>query len=79
MPISLELSDQPHRATLPAQNGDGTRGRGFYHNCDGTSWVLLHLSEVGAPMDLPPIREGVERLIRTARPIGKLRGDRGGP
>jgi hypothetical protein len=67
------------RATLAAHNGDGTWGRGFYHKYDGTSWVLLHLSEVGAPMDHPAIRAGVERLLRTARPVESLRGVRAEP
>jgi len=74
------IPDQPWiRATLEARHGDGTWGRGFYHKYDGTSWVLLHLSEVGAPMDLPPIQAGVRRLIETARPITKLTGARAGP
>jgi hypothetical protein len=67
------------RATLAAHNGDGTWGRGFYHKYDGTSWVLLHLSEIGASMDLPGIQAGVDRLIRTARPIDKLKGARATP
>jgi hypothetical protein len=67
------------KATLAAYNGDGTWGRGFYHKYDGTSWVLLHLSEVGAPMDLAPIRAGVERLIDTARPVSKMKGNRAEP
>jgi hypothetical protein len=67
------------RATLAAHNGDGTWGRGFYHKYDGTSWALLHLSELGVPMDLPPIRAGVERLIRTARPMAEIRGARAHP
>jgi len=67
------------RATLAAHHGDGTWGRGFYHKYDGTSWVLLHLSEVGAPMDHPAVRAGVERLIDTARPIAKLKGARAAP
>ncbi|MGD2070632.1 MAG: hypothetical protein PVI57_18310 [Gemmatimonadota bacterium] len=71
------IPEQPWvKATLEAYNGDGTWGRGFYHKYDGTSWVLLHLSEVGAPMDLPPIRAGVERLIETARPVDRMRGAR---
>lgn len=67
------------RATLAAHNGDGTWGRGFYHKYDGTSWVLLHLSEVGTPMDLEPIRTGVQRLMETARPVGEISGQRGEP
>jgi hypothetical protein len=67
------------KATLAAHNGNGTWGRGFYHKYDGTSWVLLHLSEVGAPMDLLPIRAGVERLIDTARPVEKMTGARAEP
>lgn len=61
-------------ATLAAHHGDGTWGRGFYTKYDGTSWVLLHLSEVGAPMDHPAIRAGVERLLTTARRVADLRG-----
>ena len=67
------------KATLAAHNGDGTWGRGFYHKYDGTSWVLLHLSEVGAPMDLSPIGTGIQRLIDTARPVGEITGARGLP
>jgi len=67
------------KATLAAHNGDGTWGRGFYHKYDGTSWVLLHLSEVGAPMDLAPIQTGVQRLMETARPVGEITGARGLP
>jgi hypothetical protein len=74
------IPEQPWvKATLAAHNGDGTWGRGFYHKYDGTSWVLLHLSEVGAPMDLPPIRAGVQRLIDTARPAVRMRGVRAQP
>jgi len=74
------IPDQPWvRATLAAHHGDGTWGRGFYHKYDGTSWVLLHLSEVGAPMDLAPIRAGVRRLIETARPVRDMTGDRALP
>ncbi len=74
------IPEQPWvKATLAAHNGDGTWGRGFYHKYDGTSWVLLHLSEVGAPMDLAPIRAGVQRLIDTARPVGELTGARALP
>jgi hypothetical protein len=65
------------KATTSAHNGDGTWGRGFYHKYDGTSWVLLHLSEVGAPMDVAPIRAGVQRLIETASPADDLTGVRG--
>ena len=74
------IPEQPWvKATLAAHNGDGTWGRGFYHKYDGTSWVLLHLSEVGAPMGLPPIQLGVQRLIDTARPAGEITGARGLP
>ena len=69
------IPEQPWvKATLAAHHGDGTWGRGFYQEYDGTSWVLLHLSEVGAPMDLAPIRAGVRHLIETARPIAKFGG-----
>ena len=67
------------KATLAAHHGDGTWGRGFYHKYDGTSWVLLHLSEVGAPMDRPEIRAGVDRLVRTARPVSQMKGARAEP
>jgi hypothetical protein len=74
------IPEQPWvKATLAAHNGDGTCGRGFYHKYDGTSWALLHLSEVGAPMDLAPIRSGVQRLIETARPVGEMKGARAAP
>ncbi len=67
------------RATLAAHHGDGTWGRGFYEKYRGTSWVLLHLSEVGASMDLEPVRRGVARLVETALPVRSIRGDRGLP
>jgi hypothetical protein len=74
------IVEQPWvKATLGAHNGDGTWGRGFYHKYDGTSWVLLHLSEVGAPMDCVPITAGVQHLIETARPANQLPGARGLP
>lgn len=66
-------------ATLAAHKGDGTWGRGFYTKYDGTSWVLLHLSEVGAPMDHPAIRAGVEHLLETARSTREIRGARAEP
>lgn len=67
------------RATLAAHRGDGTWGRGFYEKYRGTSWVLLHLSEVGAPMDVEPVQRGVERLVETARPVQAIPGERGLP
>jgi 2-polyprenyl-3-methyl-5-hydroxy-6-metoxy-1,4-benzoquinol methylase len=67
------------KATLDAHNGDGTWGRGFYHKYDGTSWVLLHLSEVGVPMDLPQVASGIEHLLDTAAPVDAIRGARGLP
>ncbi len=74
------IPDQPWvRATLAAHNGDGTWGRGFYHKYDGTSWVLLHLSEIGAPMDLAPIRAGVDRLVETAQQVVHMTGSRAAP
>ena len=78
--IRDRIPEQPWvKATLAAHNGDGTWGRGFYHKYDGTSWVLLHLSEVGVPMDLRPIQKGIHRLVDTARPVGDLTGARGSP
>jgi hypothetical protein len=75
-----EIAEQPWvKATLDAHNGDGTWGRGFYHKYDGTSWVLLHLSEVGAPMDSEPIGAGVKRLIETASRANQITGARGLP
>ena len=69
------IPEQPWvAATLAAHHGDGTWGRGFYTKYDGTSWVLLHLSEVGAPMDHPAIRSGVEHLLATARPVATMVG-----
>lgn len=69
------VPEQPWvRATLAAHRGDGTWGRSFYAKYDGTSWALLHLSEVGAPMDHPAIRAGVAGLLATARPIESLKG-----
>lgn len=62
------------RATLAAHHGDGTWGRGFYDKYRGTSWVLLHLSELGTPMDHPAIRLGVEHLLATARPVERVTG-----
>jgi hypothetical protein len=58
----VRIPEQPWvKATLAAHRGDGTWGRGFYTKYDGTSWVLLHLSEVGAPMDLAPTRRRSSR------------------
>jgi hypothetical protein len=72
------IPEQPWvSATLAAHLGDGTWGRGFYHKYDGTSWVLLHLSEVGAPMDHPAIDAGVERLLATASDPSEIKGYRG--
>ncbi|MDP8205856.1 MAG: hypothetical protein P9L92_04255 [Candidatus Electryonea clarkiae] len=64
------------KATLNGHNGDGTWGDkfGFYKKYEGTSWVLLHLSELGAPADLPPIRKGVEYLLSTAKSVNELKG-----
>lgn len=74
------ITEQPWiRATLDAHHGDGTWGRGFYTKYDGTSWVLLHLAEVGAPMDHPAIQAGADHLLETARPASALRGARGEP
>lgn len=74
------IAEQPWvRATLDAHNGDGTWGRGFYHKYEGTSWVLLHLSEVGAAMDSEPIRAGVQHLIETASQANQINGTRGLP
>lgn len=74
------IPDQPWvKATLAAHHGDGTWGRGFYHKYDGTSWVLLHLSEVGAPMGHPAIQAGVERLLATASDPSEIKGYRGDP
>jgi hypothetical protein len=73
-------SEQPWvRATLAAHHGDGTWGRGFYEKYRGTSWVLLHLSEVGAPMDVDPVQRGVERLVEAARSVQDIPGERGFP
>jgi hypothetical protein len=69
------IPEQPWvKATLAAHRGDGRWGRGFYTKYDGTSWVLLHLSELGVPMDLAPVRAGVRCLIETARPIAEFGG-----
>lgn len=74
------IAEQPWvKATMAAHNGDGTWGRGFYHKYDGTSWVLLHLSEVGVPMDSEPIRAGVQRLMETASLANQINGARGLP
>lgn len=73
----------PHQpwvaATLKVHNGDGTWGGRFhfYQKYRGTSWVLLHLSEVGAPPDLEPIRLGIDHLLKTARPVKALKGIEG--
>jgi len=78
--IRRRIPEQPWvRETLAAHNGDGTWGRGFYHKYDGTSWVLLHLSEVGAPMELQPIQTGVQRLVDSADSVGGIKGARGLP
>ncbi|MBT8398598.1 MAG: hypothetical protein KJN92_16600, partial [Gemmatimonadetes bacterium] len=73
-----KVPEQPWiKATLAAHHGDGTWGRGFYHKYDGTSWSMLHLSEVGAPMDHPAIEAGVERLLATASDPSEIKGYRG--
>lgn len=74
------VCEQPFiRATLAAVNDDGTWGSGFYDKYRGTSWVLLHLSELGAPMHLPVIQAGVQNLLAQARPVARLGGARGAP
>jgi len=74
------IPEQPWvKSTLAAHHGDGTWGRGFYHKYDGTSWVLLHLTEVGAPMDHPAIQTGAQRLLATATDPRKIKGARGDP
>jgi hypothetical protein len=67
------------KATLAGHHGDGTWGRGFYDKYRGTSWVLLHLSELGTPMDLPAIRLGVAHLLATARPVERVTGMHAAP
>jgi hypothetical protein len=69
------IPDQPWiKATLAAHKGDGTWGRGFYTKYDGTNWVMLHLSELGAPGHLPPIQKGLQHLLTHARFTRDLRG-----
>lgn len=63
-------------ATLKGHKGDGTWDH-FYQKYRGTSWVLLHLSEVGVPPDLAPIRQGIEYLLKSARPVKALKGIEG--
>ncbi len=71
------IPEQPWvKATLAAHHGDGTWGRGFYDKYRGTSWVLLHLGEVGVPAELAPIQAGIRRLLETARPVAELTGVR---
>jgi hypothetical protein len=73
-----QIADQPWvKATLAAHKGDGTWGRGFYTKYDGTNWVLLHLSEIGVPADVEPVRKGARYLLAEARSTGDLRGARG--
>jgi len=67
------ISTQPWiKTTLAAQSDDGSWGRGFYTKYDGTSWVMLHLSEVGCPADDPHIKKGVEYLLNEARPVENM-------
>ncbi|MBT8395956.1 MAG: hypothetical protein HKO65_14950 [Gemmatimonadetes bacterium] len=64
------------KATLDAHHGDGTWGPSFSHGYRGTSWVLYHLSELGAPADVDGIQKGMEVLKAVAKSIEALRGRR---
>ena len=71
------IPEQPWiRATLAAHNGDGTWGTHFhfYQKYRGTSWVLAHLCDMGAPGDLEPIQAGVRHLLASAKPVAALKG-----
>jgi hypothetical protein len=71
------IPDQPWiRRTLEAHHGDGTWGPSFGSSYDGTSWVLYHLSEMGAPASLEPIQKGIDVLKAEAKPVMTLRGRR---
>jgi hypothetical protein len=71
------IPEQPWiRATMVAQDRRGTWGRSLGSGYTGTIWALYHLSEVGAPGHLEPIRRGVQVLLDEARPVAKLRGRR---
>jgi len=62
------------KATLAGYNGDGTWEKRLYQKYRGTSWVMLHLSEIGAPEELPQIQGGVEYLLSNAKPISEVKG-----
>jgi hypothetical protein len=71
------IAEQPWiKATMAAQGRRGTWGRSLGKGYTGTIWVLYHLSEVGAPGHLEPIRRGVQVLLNEARPVARLRGRR---
>ncbi|MFC1659875.1 hypothetical protein ACFL3S_00235 [Gemmatimonadota bacterium] len=71
------IQEQPWiGATIAAQHGDGSWGRGLCSGYDGTIWVLYHLSEVGAPPDLDPIQMGLDTLLAAAKSVSGLRGRR---
>lgn len=63
------------RKTLDKENGDGTWGKGFYRKYDGTVWVLLHLSDLGATPDHPAIQRGINYLLNNFRQNSTLRGN----
>ncbi len=64
------------KTTLEAHHGDGTWGPSFSNGYRGTSWVLYHLSEVGAPADLDGVQKGMEVLKAVGKSIEGLRGRR---
>ncbi len=69
------------KATLAAHNGDGTwsdrHASSFYRKYTGTSWVMLHMSELGVPGNLEPVKRGVEYLLSNTKPISGLKSKQG--
>ncbi|MBZ0265051.1 hypothetical protein K8I28_10315 [bacterium] len=62
------------KKTLAAEKSEGNWNN-FYQKYRGSSWVLLHLTELGTPPDLPQMRSGVQQLLATARSLKELRGN----
>jgi len=70
-----KIIDDPWiKTTLSAQNEDGSWGKGFYRKYDGTSWVMLHLSEIGAPAEAKEIQKGIDYLLNNTILNSKIKG-----
>ena len=62
------------KAILAGHNGDGTWSTHMYQKYRGTSWVLLHLSEMGVTAEIKPVAKGIDFLQSSAKPVSKLKG-----